>query len=200
VQTHRRNSSPDNGGHRRGFLAVVVLLGNAFARLFMKESTNTFGKRRPCSCEHRSRPGLGSGAREQSIRGNDIAVVESPGESSRFRGRRSGQLFDDVWRSSSLLLGDPRVETYTKAMVSTWEPGKPGRVSELNLIQPTVIARITRRRTTSTSESSPMRRSGGGASVVVRDGNAVHMAKGGRMFRFEQRTCSAIERLFNEHR
>jgi hypothetical protein len=44
-----------------------------------------------------------------------------------------------------------------------------------------------------------MRRSGGGASVVVRDGNTVHMAKGGRMFRFEQQKGSTIERLFNEH-
>jgi hypothetical protein len=45
-----------------------------------------------------------------------------------------------------------------------------------------------------------MRQSGGGAFVVVGDGNAVHMAKGGRIFRFEQPRILTIERLFNEYR
>lgn len=48
----------------------------------------------------------------------------------------------------------------------------------------TVLTRIVP--ITDRDESTPMRQSGGGASVVVRDGNAVHMAKGGRIIRFEQ--------------
>lgn len=64
--------------------------------------------------------------------------------------------------------------------VSTREPGKPDRV------------RWSHRWAGSNelAKTSPMRRSGGGVSVVVRDGSAVHMAKGDRMFCFGQPKCS----------
>lgn len=46
---HRRNSYPDNAGHWRCSIALVVLLGKVSAWLLVKEPTNTFGKSKPHS-------------------------------------------------------------------------------------------------------------------------------------------------------
>jgi len=46
VRIRRPDSSPDNVGHRRGFIAEAVLPGSVSARL-RKELTSTFGKGEP---------------------------------------------------------------------------------------------------------------------------------------------------------
>jgi len=54
-----RNSSPNNVGHRRGFIAVGVLLGRVSVSL-RKESTSTLGKTEPHSRKYGSRLGVAS--------------------------------------------------------------------------------------------------------------------------------------------
>ncbi len=83
----RRNSSPDNVGHRRGFIAVGVLLSRVSARL-RKESTSTLGKTEPLPREYGSRPGVASWNRGMPKRvhvllanGNSGKLLSRSGES-----------------------------------------------------------------------------------------------------------------------
>ena len=154
----RRNSSPHNVGHRRGFIAVVVLPGRASARLLPRNRPMPSGKWVPI-------PVNTGAAREYPVRDKGwpkrtsvIIVGARPGESlRRFPGWWSGQLSAGVWGSSGKLTGTERSESNRKRM----SVSKGTRETQPSK----AVARISRFRAT---ESLPMRRLGGGVSVVVR--------------------------------
>lgn len=184
----------DTGKASSPWQSLQVVLSHGY---LIRELTNTFGKlmtpflqtQKPSGVS----PGIGNGPNGQTILFQSNVLTNS----HEFRSRRSGQLSGDVWRSSGTLLGDCRVGACTKAYCvskgtsEAWSSRTPDLTANGahtdKSAQPELI------------ESSPMRRPSGGASVVVRDGNTVHMAKGSRMFRFERPKGSLIERLFNEH-
>ena len=86
-----------------------------------------------------------------------ICVGGHPSEPYRFIGRRSDQLFADVWGSSRMLSGIQRVESNRKRLSANKGTGE-ARPSK-------VVAWID---CPDTVEFLPMRRSSGGALVVVR--------------------------------
>jgi hypothetical protein len=57
---HRQDSYPDNVGHWRRSVALVVLPAKGSARL-RKEPTNTFGQSKPHSRQYQSRPEIDAG-------------------------------------------------------------------------------------------------------------------------------------------
>ena len=57
---HRQDSYPDNVGHWRRSVALVVLLAKGSARL-RKEPTKTFGQSKPHSRQYQSRPEIDAG-------------------------------------------------------------------------------------------------------------------------------------------
>ena len=137
-------------------------------------------------------PGIGNDPIGQTTLSQSNVLVNL----QKFRSRRSGQLSGEVWRSSGTLLGGCRVGAYAKANCvskgtsEAWPSRTPCNTAN--------GAHMDRQGLPDPVESPPMRRLSGGASVVVRDGNADHMAKGSRIFRFEQLKGLTIERLFNE--
>lgn len=87
--------------------------------------------------------------------------------------------------SSGLLLGVATLESKRKRL-SVSKGTREARSSKV-IVQS--LRYVTR-------QISPMRRSGGGVSVVVRDGSAVHMAKGDRMTRRGQQRHSTNRKGF----
>jgi hypothetical protein len=154
----RRDSSPDNVGHRRGFTAVAVLPGRASARLLKRNRPIPSGKWVPIPANTGAAREYAARDREWPKRASVIVVGACPGESlRRFRGRRSGQLSAGAWGSSGELLGSERSESNRKRLSAS----KGTREAQPSM----AVARIGRRQAV---ESLPMRRLGGGASVVVR--------------------------------
>ena len=154
----RRNSSPDNVGHRRGFIAVVVLPGRTFPRLPQRNRRMPSGKRVPIPANTEAAREYPARDREWPKRMDALSVGGHPDESPRrLRGRRSGQLSAGVWGSSSQLLGIKTSESTGKCSSASkgTREAQPSKV----------VARIGRREMV---ESPPTRRLGGGASVVVR--------------------------------
>ena len=159
MRTRWRNSSPDNVGHRRGFIAVAVLPGKASARLLKRNRPVPSGKWTPIPANTEAvRERTPARTREWPKRTNVIVVGERPSESlRRIRGRRSGQLSVGVWGNSRLLMGIERSESNRKRLSAS----KGTREAQPSM----AVAWIGRVRV---AESLPMRRLGGGASVVVR--------------------------------
>jgi len=154
----RRNSSPDNVGHRRGFIADAVLPGRASARLLKRNRPMPSGKWAPVPANTEAAREFPARDRGWPKRASVIVVGARPGESlRRFQGRRSGQVSAGAWGSSGMLLGSERSESTRKRSSAS----KGTREAPPSM----AVARIGRPRV---AESLPMRRLGGGASVVVR--------------------------------
>lgn len=158
MRTRRQNSSPDNVGHRRGFIAVAVLPGRASARLLQRNRPMPSGKWALTPANTEAARDYPIRDREWPKRTSVIVVGARPGESlRRFRGRRSGQVSVGAWGSSGELLGSERSESNRKRSSAS----KGTREAQPSM----AVARIGR---ACAAESLPMRRLGGGASVVVR--------------------------------
>jgi hypothetical protein len=154
----RRNSSPDNVGHRRGFTAVAVLPGRASARLLQRNRPMPSGKWAPIPANTGAARDYPTRDRGWLKRTSVIVVGARPGDSlRRVTGRRSGQLSAGAWGSSGMLLGSEGSESNRKRSSAS----KGTREAQPSM----AVARIGRLRV---AESLPMRRLGGGASVVVR--------------------------------
>lgn len=154
----RRNSSPDNVGHRPGFPADAVLPGRASARLLKRNRPMPSGKRVPIPANTEAARTYRTRDRGWPKRTSVIVVDARPGESlRRLRGRRNGQVSAGAWGSSGELLGSERSESTRKRQSAS----KGTREAQSSM----AVARIGR---PLAAESLPMRRLGGGASVVVR--------------------------------
>jgi len=157
MRTCRLNNSPENAGHRQGFLAVVALQGRVFVRLlqetnqYLRENKPPFLKIQKPSGN--MQPGIGNGPNGCTLCG----MADIPENSFLFQGRRSGQLFAGVWGNSRTLSGEERLESNRKCLSVNKGTGE-ARSSK-------VVAWIGCLRTV---ESLPMRRPSGGAPVVVR--------------------------------
>jgi hypothetical protein len=174
---HRQDSYPENVGHWRCSVALVVLLTRASARL-RKEPTNTFGKSAPHPRQYQSRPeidtGIGdvpNGRKPWVMASRSMALVPDA---------RANQVPRVVWRSSRPLLGIQKSES-KRMRLSANKGTREARLSR-------VVAQLSRLK--DRLKHLPMRQPSGGAPVVVRDVNDVHMAKGCRMIRAGQRKCS----------
>jgi hypothetical protein len=159
MRTRWRNSSPDNVEHRRGFIAVAVLLGRASARLLKRNRPMPSGKWTPTPANTEAVRGVSRPwTREWFRRASVFVVGATPGVSPRrYRGQRSGQSSAGVWRNSRLLMGIDRSESNRKRLSAT---------KGTREVQPSMaIAWIG---CACVAESLPTRRLGGGAPVVVR--------------------------------
>jgi hypothetical protein len=175
---HRLDHSPDNAGHWQRSVALEVLLGKASAWL-RKEPTNTFGKPIPHPCQYQSRlgsngPGLGDVLNEH----RHFGAVCAPEHSCQILGSAN---YPGTFRGAA-----DRCWVYQ-------ESGPKRR--RLSVNKGTREARLSRvvttpSRFTDRPRHLPMRQPSGGAPVVVGDVNDDHMAKGCRMIRAGQPTCS----------
>lgn len=151
-----RNSSPEKVGHRRCFIAVVVLPGIVF--VWLPKETNQYLREKWASIsanieairEYRARN------REWPKRMNAISEGEHLDKPVRLSSRQRGQLSVDVWGNSGTLMGNHRLEPKRKRLSVNKETGEacPSKV----------VAWINCRKTV---EFPPMRWTGGGALVVV---------------------------------
>jgi hypothetical protein len=159
MRTRWRNSSPDNVGHRRGFIVVAVLPGKASVRLLKRNRPVPSGKWTPIPANNEAvRETTPARTREWPKRASAIVVGASSGESlRRFRSRRSSQPSAGAWGNSRLLMGIERSESNRKRLSAT----KGTREAQPSM----AVAWIGR---ACVAESLPMRRLGGGAPVVVR--------------------------------
>lgn len=166
---HRLDRSPDNAGHWRSSVALVVPLGRVSARL-RKEPTNTFGKSQPHPRKCQSRPALETGIRGVLNGREHYHFVHDPRHISWLDARAS-QLPRDVEGSSRPLLGAQKLESKRK------------RLSVNMGTRETRLSRVVAQLGWSVDQSKhlPRRQSSGRAPVVVRDVSDVHMAKGCRM-------------------
>lgn len=175
MRNRKRNNSSEKVGNRRRFIADAVLPGRVSVWLPKETNQHLREKRAPIPVNIEAFPEYTPRNREWPRRMNTIVVGEHPRELQNSQGQQSGQLSVDVWGSSRTLLGESGLESKQRRLSvskGTWE----ARSSM-------VIAQVGCR---GTIEPAPMRRSSGGASVVVRDVNDVHMAKGCRIYRIGQ--------------
>lgn len=175
---------------QRGTLAMLSSLGSP-ARQSCRMTTqrnrrNTFGRNMPHSRQYESRLGVTPRVREcperlEAImvsRQYDAAIVAGFARTANYLAMFGGAA-DRCW---------VRQKSESKRKRSSVSKGtREARLSK-------VAAWLNR--SMERGKQLPMRQSGGGASVVVRDVNDDHMAKGRRMIRSGQQRCSLHLKAF----
>ncbi len=168
---HRRNSYPENVGHWRRSVALVVPLAKVSARP-RKESTKTFGK---TSCHlpvniraaRRWMPGLGEVLNDRT----PCLAACDPRHSCQIHRAAN---YPVMFRGTA---DRCRVSQELRSKRRCWSVNKGTREARLSR----VVAQLSR--LIDGLKHLPMRQPSGGAPVVVGDANDVHMAKGCRMIR-----------------
>lgn len=152
----RRNSSPDNVGHRRGFPAEAVLPGRASARLLQRNRPMPSGKRVPTPANTEAARTYRTRDRGWLKQVNAIVVGRHLSGSLRRPRLAERPIIRRSLREQRNAVGQRKVGVYPEALEC--QQGNQGSPAEYG-------SRTDR--SLRAAESLPMRRLGGGASVVV---------------------------------